>query len=62
MKLLKKLTTTLLTSFVAFNVSIFLMWVFYIALFVDTTLPLETQDTLASFYKEFYLLIYKLFL
>lgn len=61
MKLLTKITTTLLTCFVAFNVSIFFMWVFYIALFVDTTLPLETHDTLSSFYKQFYSLLFRLF-
>lgn len=62
MKLLIKITTTFLTYFIAFNVSIFLMWVFYIALFVDTTLPLEAQDTLSSFYEQFYSLLSRLFL
>lgn len=60
MKLITKITTTLFTCFVAFNLSIFLMWVFYIALFVDTTLPLEKQDTLLSFYKQFYSLFFGL--
>lgn len=62
MKLITKITTTLLTCFVAFNVSIFGMWVFYIVLFVDTTLPLEPQDTLASFYEQFYSFLFRLFI
>lgn len=62
MKLLKKITTTFLTCFVAFNLSIFLMWVFYIAMFVDTTIPLAPQDTLAYFYKQFYSLLSEFFI
>jgi len=61
-QLLRKIITNLFIATIVFNVSIFGMWVFYIVLFVDTTLPLAPQDTLASFYEQFYSLLFRLFI
>ena len=54
MEIIVKLFRAIVICFLAINISIFVMWIFYITFFVDTTLPIATQDTLGSFYKHLY--------